>query len=179
VVCDGKEGVVLGLKLVRGKIKEAAICLAAGRVTLPYPYAPAGPAPAFRGLPQVDAGRCIGCGGCVSVCTPNLITVEDENQVARFTWTLARCTYCGRCAEVCPEDAVTMSQEFETATGDIADLTMTVEVFMASCNRCGRCYRTATPLDPVHARLFHDERVAALCDRWKDAPARSAEEVPT
>ena len=28
--CEGKEGALLGLKLLRGKIKEAAICLAAG-----------------------------------------------------------------------------------------------------------------------------------------------------
>lgn len=170
---------MLGLKLLRGKIKEAALCLSAGRVTLPYPYAPADPAPDFRGLPRVDASRCCGCGGCVSVCTPNLITVEDRGQLAIFTWTLARCTYCARCAEVCPEDAVKMSQGFETATDRIEDITFTVEVFMASCNRCGRCYRTQTPLDPPHARAFHTERVAALCDKWKEAPADAVKEAQT
>ena len=158
---------MLGLRLIRGKLKEAWLCLAAGRVTLAYPYAPAQPAPGFRGFPKVDASRCIGCGGCLSVCTPNLISVEDKGPLARFTWALARCTYCGRCAEVCPEDAVTMSQEFETATPSAGDLVMTVEVFMASCNRCGRCYRTQTPLDPPHPRSYHEARVAALCDRWK------------
>ncbi len=158
---------MLGLKLLRGKLKEARICLAAGRVTLPYPFAPADPAPGFRGLPSVEAGKCIGCGGCLSVCTPNLISVEDLGPIARFTWSLARCTYCGRCAEVCPEEAVTMSQEFETATPSVGDLVMTVEVFMASCNRCGRCYRTQTPLDPPHSRKFHEDRITALCDGWK------------
>ncbi len=169
---------MLGLKLLRGKIKEAALCLSAGRVTLPYPFAPANPAPGFRGLPRVDASRCIGCGGCASVCTPNLITIEDRGQIALFTWTLARCTYCARCAEVCPEDAVVMDEGFETATEDIGDLTATVEVFMGSCNRCGRCYRTSTPLDPPHVRPFHDDRVAALCDKWKDAPVGSTKEAP-
>jgi len=169
---------LLGLKLLRGKIKEAALCLSAGRVTLPYPYAPANPAPGFRGLPRVNASLCIGCGGCASVCTPNLITIEDRGQIALFTWTLARCTYCARCAEVCPEDAVIMDEGFETATEDIGDLTATVEVFMGSCNRCGRCYRTSTPLDPPHVRPFHDERVAALCDKWKDAPVESTKEAP-
>jgi len=158
---------VLGLKLLRGKLKEAVICLSAGRVTLPYPLSPAEAPASFRGLPRVDGARCIGCGGCLSVCPPNLITVEDDGPLARFRWELARCTNCSRCAEVCPEDAVTMSRQFETATDSAGDLLLTVDVFMASCNRCGRCYRTRTPLDPVHPRLFHDRRVEALCDEWK------------
>ena len=159
---------MLGLKLLRGKLKEAYICLAAGRVTLPYPFAPAEPAPGFRGLPTVDASRCIGCGGCVSVCPPQAVTVIDDGPLARFTWTLARCTYCGRCAENCPEEAVKMTQRFETATDNLDDLTTTVEVFMASCNRCGRCYRTQSPIDPPHPRTHHDLRVATLCHHFPE-----------
>ena len=153
--------------LLRAKFREAWICLAAGRVTLPYPYRPADPAPGFRGLPAVDASRCIGCGGCASVCTPGLIAIDDDGPHARLTWSLARCTYCARCAEVCPEEAVTMSPGFETATVDIAALTMTVDVFMGSCNRCGRCYRTQTPLDPPHPRAHHVARVEAICERYR------------
>jgi hydrogenase-4 component H len=159
---------MLGLKLLRGKIKEAIICLSAGRVTLQYPFGPANPARDFRGLPEVDASKCIGCGGCVSVCPPNLVTVVDDGPAATFTWDFSRCTYCGRCAEVCPEEAVHMTQEFETATNDKKDLLMTVRVFMGSCNRCGRCYRTQTPLDPPHPRQYHDQRVEALCDNRKE-----------
>jgi hydrogenase-4 component H len=165
---------MLGLRMLRGKAKEAVICLSAGRVTLPYPFAPAEPAPGFRGLPQVDASRCIGCGGCLSNCTPNAISIRDEGPFARITWELSRCTYCGRCADVCPEEAVTMTPRFETATGDIGDLTMTVDVFMGSCNRCGRCYRTQTPLDPPHVRAHHDRRVDALCDVWARAGGEPA-----
>jgi hydrogenase-4 component H len=157
--------------LFRAKFREAKICLSAGRVTLPYPYAPADPAPGFRGLPSVNASRCIGCGGCASVCTPNLISIVDEGPRARFTWSLARCTYCGRCAEVCPEEAVEMAAGFETATGDIGDLAMVVDVFMGSCNRCGRCYRTQTPLDPPHPRLHHQARVEAICERYRPRAA--------
>jgi hydrogenase-4 component H len=155
---------MLGLKLLRGKVKEAIICLSAGRVTLPYPYKPLVVPEHFRGMPLVDASRCIGCGGCVSVCPANLIDVVDDGPKATFTWHLDRCTYCGRCAENCPEEAVKMTDQFETATNDLKDLLMEVEVFMGSCNRCGRCYRTQTPLDPPHLRRFHEERVDQLCD---------------
>lgn len=166
---------MFGLKLLRGKVKEAYLCLAAGRVTLPYPFAPAEPADGFRGLPKIDATKCIACGGCVSVCPANLVAVVDDGPTARLTWTLERCTLCGRCAEVCPEEAVKMTQRFETATGDLADLVTTVEVFMSSCNRCGRCYRTQTPLDPPHPRLHHDVRVEDLCQRRQDAAREAAQ----
>ena len=165
---------MFGMKLLRGKLEEALICLSAGRVTLQYPYVPAEAPPGFRSLPQVDASRCIGCGGCVSVCTPSLIAVEDDGPRATFTWSLARCTYCGRCAEVCPEDAVEMTPRFENATNEVRDLTMTVEVFMASCNRCGRCYRTQTPLDPPHVRAFHEKRLEALCEKYRPQAAAAA-----
>ncbi len=162
---------MLPWRFFRAKAREAWICLSAGRVTLPYPYAPAPPAPGFRGLPEVNASRCIGCGGCASVCTPGLIAIADDGPRATLTWSLARCTYCGRCAEVCPEEAVTMSAEFETATADVRDLTTVVDVFMGSCNRCGRCYRTQTPLDPPHPRTHHEARVEAICERYRPAGA--------
>ncbi|NIR01643.1 MAG: 4Fe-4S ferredoxin, partial [Gemmatimonadales bacterium] len=62
------------------KLKEAIICLRAGRVTLPYPFAPNPPAPGFRGTVSVDAEKCIGCGGCANVCTPRAIVVSDPSQ---------------------------------------------------------------------------------------------------
>ena len=52
---------------------------------------------------------------------------------------------------------------------NLDDLTVTLEVFMASCNRCGRCYRTQSPIDPPHPRTHHEERVTMLCGR--DYPA--------
>jgi len=52
----------------------------------------------------------------------------------------SRCTYCGRCAEICPEDAITITTEFELATEDTNDVTERMELFMLTCQRCGRCY---------------------------------------
>ena len=144
------------------KFKEALICLKAGRVTLPYPFEPAPPAPNFRGLPKVDITRCIGCGGCAAVCTPGLIEItdtDDHTTIARF---FERCIYCGRCAEMCPEDAIQMTQRFETATNDRNDLHVVHHIYMATCSRCGRCFSTQTPLDPPDYRNYREVRLAKL-----------------
>ena len=56
----------------------------------------------------------------------------------------ARCTYCGRCADLCPEKAIAMTERFELATGDRNDVTENLELFMLTCQRCGRCYDMET-----------------------------------
>lgn len=136
--------------MLASKLKEAILCLKAGRVTLPYPFAPHDPEPAFRGKVTIDGDLCFGCGGCANVCPAGVIVITDPDQhrrILEFFW--RRCTYCGRCEEVCPEGAVRMSQEFETATNDPADMYMKLEVFMGPCQRCGRCFVPPTPLEQL------------------------------
>ena len=136
--------------LLLSKAKEALICLKAGRVTLPYPAEPR-PTPAkFRGRPIFDAARCIGCGGCANNCPAREILLVDLCQEIRILHYLGRrCTYCGRCADVCPEKAITMSEDFETATDQISDLQQHIELFMSTCQRCGRCFTEPSPLEQL------------------------------
>ena len=75
-----------------------------------------------------------------------------------------RCTYCGRCADVCPEKAITMSQEFETATGDIHDLTQELELFMGTCQRCGRCFKEPSPLEQLKLKGYRFDALKE--ERW-------------
>ncbi|HDP80318.1 MAG TPA: 4Fe-4S dicluster domain-containing protein [Spirochaetes bacterium] len=123
------------------KIKQVLLVLKPGTVTLPYPFEPR-PAPAnFRGQPYWDHHKCIGCGGCAAHCPARTIMIRDVCQELRvMVYDGGRCTYCGRCADVCPENAITMTDRFELATDDKADITQTMELFMATCSRCGRCY---------------------------------------
>lgn len=144
------------------KLKEALICLRAGRVTLGYPFEPAPPRGDFRGLPKIDIKRCIGCGACSSVCPPALIDVADHDDHTIITRYFERCIYCGRCEEVCPERAIEMSDNFETATDDVNDLRVIHHIYMASCSRCGRCYSTQSPIDPPHRRPYRDVRLSKL-----------------
>lgn len=141
--------------MLTSKLREALICLKAGRVTLPYPFAPHDPEPGFRGKVTIDADLCFGCGGCANVCEAGVILLTDTGQhtrVLEFFW--RRCTYCGRCQEVCPEGAVKLSQEFQTATNDAADLYLRLEVFMGPCQRCGRCFPPPTPLERMKRTGF-------------------------
>ncbi|MCC7203680.1 MAG: 4Fe-4S binding protein [Phycisphaeraceae bacterium] len=150
---------------ILSKVKEAVICLRAGRVTLPYPAQPRPTPPNFRGRPIFDASRCIGCAGCANNCPAREILVVDLCQEVRVLQYLGRrCTYCGRCADVCPEKAITMSRDFETATDHVADLGQRLELFMSTCQRCGRCFTPPSALDQLKLKGYRFDDVAH--ERW-------------
>ncbi len=147
------------------KFQEALICLRAGRVTLPYP-ARAEPVPEkFRGRPIFDAAKCIGCAGCANNCPAREILVVDVCQEIRVLQYLGRrCTYCGRCADVCPEKAITLSRDFETATNRIGDLQQRLELFMSTCQRCGRCFKEASAVEQLKLKGYRFDDVQN--ERW-------------
>lgn len=147
------------------KLKEAYLCLKAGRVTLPYPAQPQPAPPRFRGRPIFDANRCIGCAGCANNCPAREILVVDVCQEIRILKYLGRrCTFCGRCADLCPEKAITMSKDYETATNNITDIQQTLELFMSTCQRCGRCFKEPTPLEQLKLKGYRFDDLAH--DRW-------------
>jgi hydrogenase-4 component H len=129
---------------------EARIGLRAGRVTLPYPSQGRPTPEHFRGRPIFDPTKCTGCGGCANNCPAREILISDLCQEIRVVSYLGqRCTYCGRCAEVCPEKAITMSHEFESATNAISDFHQRLEIFMSTCQRCGRCFKDPDALEQL------------------------------
>ncbi len=147
------------------KIGETLICLRAGRVTLPYP-AEARPVPEnFRGRPIWNPAKCIGCAGCANNCPSREILVRDVCQEFRvLTYLGRRCTFCGRCADLCPEKAITMSREFETATNSINDLRQHTELFMSTCQRCGRCFPEPTVLEQLKQKGYRFDDIEH--ERW-------------
>ncbi len=65
--------------------------------------------PRNRRLPAINAERCTGCGRCVAVCEPHLLSLE----VVHWRKFAALrdpplCTGCSFCAAVCPFHAITM-----------------------------------------------------------------------
>ncbi len=147
------------------KLEETLVCLKAGRVTLPYP-AQTQPVPEkFRGLPVFDPAKCIGCAGCANNCPARAILVFDVCQEVRILKYLGRrCTYCGRCADVCPEKAVTMSHQFENGTNAIQDVQQHLELFMSTCQRCGRCFKAPSVLEELKLKGYRCDDLEN--ERW-------------
>lgn len=91
----------------------------------------------------------------------------------------SRCTYCGRCADVCPEDAIQMSGDFELASDDREDLTTRLELFMLTCQRCGRCYEMekSNALDRLDLKGFRYDNLEARAMIRKTSAQWSEEQL--
>ena len=60
-------------------------------------------------LPAIDPRRCTGCGRCVAVCGPHLLSLEVERWVkSAVLHSAERCTGCSACAVACPFHAIAM-----------------------------------------------------------------------
>lgn len=70
-----------------------------------------------RALPRIDPARCTGCGWCIGVCAPHVLSLQAGG--GRKTSTLhdaAGCTGCALCAVRCPFDAIAMVRRVGACT---------------------------------------------------------------
>ena len=73
------------------------------------------PMPARKALPTIHPARCTGCGRCVAVCPPHVLSLEVQGLGAP-RWGPKQavlhgapgCTGCALCAVHCPFDAIQM-----------------------------------------------------------------------
>lgn len=68
-------------------------------------------APAMRGFPEVDPGRCDADRACVTACPTDAIEVRPGT----LTIDAGRCVFCAACAIACPNDAIILGDRFELA----------------------------------------------------------------
>lgn len=57
-----------------------------------------------------------------------------------------------------------MSNEFETATDMIGDSKQRLELFMSTCQRCGRCFTEPSPLERLKLKGYRFDDVDH--ERW-------------
>ena len=57
-----------------------------------------------------------------------------------------------------------MSHEFETATNSIGDIQQRLELFMSTCQRCGRCFKEPSPLEQLKLKGYRFDDVQN--ERW-------------
>ncbi len=160
--------------MIFAKLRQALLCLRAGRVTIDYPAKPVRAPEGFRGQPQIDVERCVGCGACAAACPARLIRITDIDQnTRRITRLFERCIRCGRCEEVCNEQAITLARDFETATDEGRhDLVHVSDIYMSTCRRCGRCNEPRTPLDRIMEPGMRDDAIVRGGDRRYDGDGR-------
>lgn len=74
-----------------------------------------------KALPVVDPSRCTGCGWCVGVCPPHVLSLQIPDG---STWGSKRsvlhdaagCTGCALCFVRCPFDAIHMQRTDQRST---------------------------------------------------------------
>lgn len=62
--------------------------------------------------PEIDKGRCTGCGQCVGACGPHLLSLEAVRWKKSSVLNQPElCTGCGACAQACPFGAITLLRQ--------------------------------------------------------------------
>lgn len=100
-------------------LKAILARLRQGRQTIAYPAEPPALPDRFRGLPVIDASRCVdGCRACADACPTDAIAVGP----AGSRLDLGRCLFCPECVEACPAGAIAFMREHRLAARTRADL---------------------------------------------------------
>lgn len=102
------------------------------------PYHPT-PAPKeFRGKPELDSAKCIGCGACAFVCPTEAITIADKDGKEVLKLDIGKCMFCAKCEEACPESAIRLTKVFEMSTCKRENMATSIEIKEVRCEKCGR-----------------------------------------
>jgi formate hydrogenlyase subunit 6/NADH:ubiquinone oxidoreductase subunit I len=64
--------------------------------------------PAYRGLVQMDGGKCQVCGMCAFVCASSAIRFQARPTSYDWSYDAGQCTFCGRCVDGCASQAISM-----------------------------------------------------------------------
>lgn len=69
-----------------------------------------------KALPRIDPARCTGCGWCVAVCAPRVLSLHSQGpqgwgRKQSVLHDAGGCTGCALCALRCPFDAIAMQRQ--------------------------------------------------------------------
>ncbi|MEM2908132.1 MAG: 4Fe-4S binding protein [Candidatus Hadarchaeales archaeon] len=108
----------------------------------------------FRGMPNINAEKCTGCGACVQVCPTGAIEMVDEGNERKVKFKYEKCISCASCEEVCPEEAVELGVERPRATEDRKAIGAGAEIKLQRCSACGSTFAPAPQLERTLNRIL-------------------------
>lgn len=122
------------------EIREAVVSLLTPAYTTPFPAREHVPDENFRGKPEVNEEKCVGCVTCSNVCPPHAITIFDD--AAKGVRTIVRdygkCIFCGQCEAFCiTGEGVKLSNKlYDIAVFDRSNSVETQTRELALCSYC-------------------------------------------
>ena len=124
------------------ELKEAVTAVFSPRFTTRFPAEPCVVPKSYRGKPEFDLDRCIGCGACVNVCPTQALTMVDDlaaqPPIRRITLRYDTCIFCGNCSENCTtEDGIGLSNKWDLAGLDRQAMKETHDFELQMCEKCG------------------------------------------
>ncbi|RLI37993.1 hypothetical protein DRO60_03980 [Candidatus Bathyarchaeota archaeon] len=121
----------------------------------------------FRGLPELDADKCVACGACANSCPTGAMSFEDleaeEAALRAVRVNYGLCIYCATCQEICPEEAVDLTGEYRAWFRSKEEMLKGIEVPLRRCANCGRPFATNKQVEACLNRLL--ERAGRVYER--------------
>ena len=125
------------------ELLEAVKALTHKPYTSEFPFKPHEPYPSFRGQPEYNADRCLGCLACEETCPAEAIAHQDvidgsatKRVMIHYTDT---CIFCGCCEDACIADheGIKLTNNWELAFFERDKAFETIEKDLQLCEICG------------------------------------------
>jgi hydrogenase-4 component H len=132
------------MKLPKAReLLEAIKALTHPAYTSRFPAQPHQPYPNFRGQPEYDQQKCVGCLACEETCPAEAIAhrdIVDEGVPRRVMIHYTdSCIFCGTCEAACIADhqGIKLSRRWELSLFDRSKALETIEKELQLCEACG------------------------------------------
>jgi len=125
------------------ELLEAIKALIKGPYTSRFPFRPHTPERRFRGKPEYNKDKCVGCGACKEVCPAGCIkmvdVVDSEPPLRRLDLHYDSCIFCGQCQAACiTEEGIRLSNQLiDMAVFDRNQAVESVQKELVLCEGCG------------------------------------------
>lgn len=162
-------------------LKEAIVNLFSKPSTVNFPKVNVEAKPNYRGRIAYYADKCINCGMCIKVCSPEAITRKTEEveggENITYEFDLTSCTFCGMCQDFCTTKAIELTGDYHMVATDPEDLISRGTRFKAkvagklaitdACIFCGLCAKNcpegALTVDRANKSWVLDEEKCVKC----------------